>query len=83
MGGRVDSRELRRHVVRVDNNDGEPLGTGFFVAPGWVLTCAHVVAGADGVRVVQAEGACPSQGPSRLGPRPASAGAARSGRSPI
>jgi hypothetical protein len=25
---------------------GKSIGTGFFIAPGWVLTCAHVVAGA-------------------------------------
>lgn len=58
----VDSRELRRHVVRVDSNDDESLGTGFFVAPGWVLTCAHVVAGAEGVTVVLAEGSSPVPG---------------------
>ncbi|HZN17621.1 MAG TPA: hypothetical protein VFB84_05445 [Micromonosporaceae bacterium] len=40
---RVDSWQLRRHVVRVDRPDaGGVLGTGFFVAPGWVLTAAHV-----------------------------------------
>jgi hypothetical protein len=38
-------------VVRVDTTDGRPLGTGFFVAPGWVLTCAHVVAGAERVTI--------------------------------
>ncbi|MET7803150.1 tetratricopeptide repeat protein [Micromonospora chersina] len=40
----VDSRQLRRYVVRVARADsGAVLGTGFFVAPGWVLTAAHVV----------------------------------------
>ncbi|MFI6330783.1 tetratricopeptide repeat protein [Micromonospora chersina] len=40
----VDSRQLRRYVVRVVHADsGAVLGTGFFVAPGWVLTAAHVV----------------------------------------
>ncbi|MFF5216444.1 trypsin-like peptidase domain-containing protein [Micromonospora sp. NPDC000442] len=44
MRTRVDSRQLRRHVVRVEQADGRAvLGTGFFVAPGWVLTAAHVV----------------------------------------
>ncbi|MGA2927218.1 MAG: serine protease [Solirubrobacteraceae bacterium] len=43
MRVRVDSRELRRYVVRVGGHAGQILGTGFFVAPGWVLTCAHVV----------------------------------------
>ncbi len=38
---------IRRGTVRVDLDDGggpRPFGTGFFVAPGWVVTCAHVVA---------------------------------------
>ena len=39
----VDTRELRRFVVRIDSSAGKPLGTGFFAAPGYVLTCAHVV----------------------------------------
>src|SRR5712692_2062316 len=43
MKARVESRQLRRHVVRIDRVEGPPLGSGFFVAPGWVLTCAHVV----------------------------------------
>lgn len=34
---------LRRSVVRIDDSDGAFRGTGFFVAPGEVLTCAHVV----------------------------------------
>lgn len=41
----VVDEELRRYVVRIDGEDGTPLASGFFVAPGWVLTCAHVVAG--------------------------------------
>ncbi|MGH3869418.1 MAG: S1 family peptidase [Pseudonocardiaceae bacterium] len=61
MGGWVDSRELRRHVVRVDNDDG-PQGTGFFVAPGWVLTCAHVVKDADRLSLVPAGGGSPIPG---------------------
>lgn len=41
---RVDTRQLRRHVVRIEHPEtGALLGTGFFVAPGWVLTAAHVV----------------------------------------
>src|SRR4051812_33855137 len=39
----VDSLQLRRHTVRIGHPDGDRLlGTGFFVAPGWVLTAAHV-----------------------------------------
>ena len=56
----IQSRELRRFVVRVDSEDGRrPQGTGFFVAPGWVLTCAHVVKTAERVAVVPAPGATP------------------------
>ncbi|MBY8874672.1 tetratricopeptide repeat protein [Micromonospora sp. PLK6-60] len=62
MHTRVDSRQLRRHVVRIERTDtGAVLGTGFFVAPGWVLTAAHVVydhvnrMAWDQVRVVPAD----------------------------
>jgi len=55
MGAGV-SRELRHFVVRVDGVDGRPRGTGFFVAPGWALTCAHVVAGVERVVMVPAGG---------------------------
>jgi hypothetical protein len=34
---------LRDCLVQVDGADGEPAGSGFFVAPGYVLTCSHVV----------------------------------------
>ncbi|MGH2974182.1 MAG: trypsin-like peptidase domain-containing protein, partial [Solirubrobacterales bacterium] len=37
-------------VVRVER-DGKFAGTGFFVAPGEVLTCAHVVGGATAITV--------------------------------
>ena len=43
MTGTVNSRELLRFVVRISRPDGATLGTGFFAAPGWVVTCAHVV----------------------------------------
>ncbi|MEU3459394.1 trypsin-like peptidase domain-containing protein [Streptomyces sp. NPDC006733] len=52
MYQRVESRELRRSVVRIDTVDGMLCGTGFFVAPGYVLTCAHVVKDQPEVRVV-------------------------------
>lgn len=39
----VDSRQFRRHVVRISHVGVGLLGSGFFVAPGWVLTAAHVV----------------------------------------
>lgn len=59
MGNRVESQELRRYIVRVDDEDRQPQGTGFFVAPGWVLTCAHVVKTAERVVVVHALGETP------------------------
>ncbi|MFC7220104.1 tetratricopeptide repeat protein [Streptomyces polyrhachis] len=61
MAGGVDTRELRRFVVRIRDDRGRTVGTGVFVAPGWVLTCAHVAgAGADADRVVRVEAADPS-----------------------
>lgn len=43
---RVDGPQLRRHIVRIGRTeDNALLGTGFFVAPGWILTAAHVVYG--------------------------------------
>jgi hypothetical protein len=55
MAGLVDSRELRRFIVRIDSADGVPLGTGFFAAPGWAITCAHVVGQRRTVKVVPAD----------------------------
>ena len=58
MGTEIDDTQLRRFVVRVQTADGEsPLGTGVLVAPGWVLTCAHVVEGLNDVRLVPDRGA--------------------------
>jgi tetratricopeptide (TPR) repeat protein len=53
VGALVDSRELRRFIVRIDGPEGR--GTGFFAAPGWVVTCAHVVKGASTAAVVPAD----------------------------
>lgn len=58
MGTEIDDTQLRRFVVRVQTADGEiPLGTGVLVAPGWALTCAHVVEGLEEVRLVPDRGA--------------------------
>jgi vWA-MoxR associated protein C-terminal domain/Trypsin-like peptidase domain len=38
---------LRECVVQVDR-DGSPAGSGFFAAPGYVVSCAHVVQRAEG-----------------------------------
>ena len=46
---------LARCVVRVDVGGGFS-GTGFFVAPGEVLTCAHVVHGGRPITVFDADG---------------------------
>ncbi|MDR7277745.1 trypsin-like serine peptidase [Catenuloplanes atrovinosus] len=69
MRTRIDARQLRRHVVRIDRVDGTGVcGTGFFVAPGWVLTAAHVVYDDDSgaplsqVMVVPADPAVGEQG---------------------
>ena len=42
MGPSVDDRHFQRFVVRVRRQEGGS-GSGVLVAPGWVLTCAHVV----------------------------------------
>ena len=42
----VTDQELRTCTVRIDV-DGAPSGSGFFVAPNHVVTCAHVVEGID------------------------------------
>ena len=34
---------LRDCLVQIDSTDGRPAGSGFFAAPGYVLTCSHVV----------------------------------------
>jgi hypothetical protein len=34
---------LRDCLVQIDSADGQAAGSGFFVAPGYVLTCSHVV----------------------------------------
>ncbi|MEV4513940.1 tetratricopeptide repeat protein [Dactylosporangium sp. NPDC049525] len=46
---RVDTAALQSFVVRIRDAAGRTLGSGVLVAPGWALTCAHVVAGADDV----------------------------------
>ncbi|WP_307165360.1 VMAP-C domain-containing protein [Streptomyces rishiriensis] len=40
------------------------LGSGFFVAPNWVLTCAHVACGGEGGEVVVVYGTTPGRGTS-------------------
>lgn len=55
---RTGDEQLRRFVVRIDTPDGAT-ATGVLVAPGWVLTCAHVVGGCDAVRVVPDRDAAP------------------------
>ncbi len=34
---------IRDCLVQIDSTDGRPAGSGFFVAPGYVITCSHVV----------------------------------------
>jgi hypothetical protein len=36
-------RLLRDCLVQIEGTDGQPAGSGFFLAPGYVLTCSHVV----------------------------------------
>ena len=56
MRTQVESAKLARHVVRIHTTHGKIRGTGFFAAPGWVLTCAHVVKDLQDVVLVPAGG---------------------------
>src|SRR5690242_7347194 len=40
-------RLLKQCTVRIEDDGGRGQGTGFFVAPGLILTCAHVVQAAQ------------------------------------
>jgi hypothetical protein len=51
---------LRQCIVQIDDNTGAFRGTGFFVAPGCVLTCAHVVHKARGLLVRWQDHAVPT-----------------------
>ena len=68
MERQVVDRQLRRFVVRLeDPSTGRVWGSGVLVAPGWVLTCAHVVRDADEVAVAPD----PRAGVDGVGPPPA------------
>ncbi len=55
--GLITDRELRVCTVRIDVA-GAPKGTGFFVAPGHVVTCEHVLGGAtEGIQISDVDGA--------------------------
>jgi len=41
--------DYEKAIARIFDNQGHVIGTGFLVAPGYVLTCAHVVLQAIGV----------------------------------
>ena len=43
------SDDYPRAIARLWDSDGNVIGTGFLVAPGYVLTCAHVVLQAIGI----------------------------------
>jgi Trypsin-like peptidase domain len=51
----IAERMLAACSARLDTDVG-PQGTAFFVAPGFAVTAAHVVGGADGLRVRLSEG---------------------------
>ncbi|SHJ30339.1 Trypsin-like peptidase domain-containing protein, partial [Tessaracoccus bendigoensis DSM 12906] len=59
MIGSVKTELLKHLVVRVDSPDGKILGSGFYAAPGWVLTAAHVADGLSRVRLTPATGGEP------------------------
>jgi hypothetical protein len=41
--------DYEKAIARISDNQGHAIGTGFLVAPGYVLTCAHVVLQAIGI----------------------------------
>ncbi|MDQ1295878.1 MAG: hypothetical protein QG608_3765, partial [Actinomycetota bacterium] len=60
----VDDRYLRRFVVHVQGPErGQFLGSGVLVAPGWVLTCTHVVGELVEVTIVPDRSASDGSGP--------------------
>lgn len=65
----VMAATVRIHRTGVGYALDEPggfLGSGFFVAPNWVLTCAHVVNGGEGGEVAVVYQTGPGQGPSAV-----------------
>ena len=51
--------EFKASFVRISTQDGVPVGAGFLVSEGQVLTCAHVVAAALGDDAIQAHAEIP------------------------
>ncbi|MFJ3302951.1 trypsin-like peptidase domain-containing protein [Streptomyces sp. NPDC086549] len=65
----VMAATVRIHRTSVGYALDEPgtfLGSGFFIAPNWVLTCAHVVDGREGGEVSVVYETGPGQGPSAV-----------------
>ncbi|MEU6554578.1 trypsin-like peptidase domain-containing protein [Streptomyces sp. NPDC046915] len=65
----VMAATVRIHRTGVGYALDEPgsfLGSGFFIAPNWVLTCAHVVNGGEGGEVAVVYQTGPGQGPSAV-----------------
>ncbi|MGW3145596.1 VMAP-C domain-containing protein [Streptomyces sp. NPDC001177] len=65
----VMAATVRIHRTGVGYALDEPgtfLGSGFFIAPNWVLTCAHVVDGGEGGEVSVVYETGPGQGPSAV-----------------
>lgn len=53
----ISTDQLRAHVVRLAvPGSTKILGTGVFAAPGWVLTCAHLVEDLSRVEIADASG---------------------------
>ncbi|MFF4753394.1 VMAP-C domain-containing protein [Streptomyces sp. NPDC002514] len=65
----VIAATVRIHRTSVGYDFDEPdtfLGSGFFIAPNWVLTCAHVVHGQEGGEVAVVYESGPGEGPSAV-----------------
>lgn len=62
----VDERGLQRHVVKIKDPDGKVLGTGFFAAPGRILTNAHVVRDLADVMITSGAARDEQEGPGKV-----------------
>ncbi|MDG9716563.1 trypsin-like peptidase domain-containing protein [Streptomyces sp. DH24] len=69
LRGLVMAATVRIHRAGVGYAHDEPetfLGSGFFVAPSWVLTCAHVACGGEGGEVAVVYESAPGRGTSAV-----------------
>ncbi|MGL4497897.1 MAG: hypothetical protein ACRCU2_02450, partial [Planktothrix sp.] len=57
---RLKIPEYERAIVRIFDKENNKVGSGFLVAPGYVLTCSHVVLQAIGINIQSENDDCAS-----------------------